>query len=322
MNGHKPFVFTVSDELFTPRTIAMIKSFRYFDSTTPLLCVITDRISANLLELSKTLNFEVQHLNDILQLETISLVQGSRTYIEQMWTYPSVILSSLIESKFDYTDVLYLDADIYFFGNLSEIWEEIPLGNIGIIEHKFSPRLAEIFTESGKFNVSWVSIPTTILGIACAKSWAEKCLIECPSTARHEGEELIYGDQGYLNSWPKSFPNNVTSISHLGAGVAPWNFEQYKITKIQNEIFIDNKPLIFYHFSSHQFGFKLARKMGTTYSAITRYPKIIYQPYEEQLVLMASLLQLERWRSRYRPFKERMMDNFRLRLTKLNRPQN
>jgi len=322
MNGHKPYAFTVSDSQFTPRTVAMIQSFRAFDSKTPFLCVITDKIEGDLRKLAKSYNFELIHLEEIIPSKVLDIIQASRSFIEQMWTYPSVILNSLMSSKSDYSDILYLDADLYFFGDSRILWNEIPLGKIGVVEHKFSSRLAEIFIESGNFNVSWVSIPTTTIGMRCAEEWAQNCINLCPSVAEYHNNELVYGDQGYLNSWPLKYPNSVSTIQHLGAGVAPWNFEQYEITKDDGSILIDGVPLIFYHFSSHQFGFLFARKMGTEYSKIRKYPELIYSRYEHNLLIQAKLLNLDNWKSRYRPLLIRILDNFKLKLKLLAHLQN
>lgn len=295
----------------------MIRSFRFFDSFTPFLCVITDEISDELRKLGNFYNFEVKHLEEVINLDTLKHIQSSRSFIEQMWTYPSVILNSLMSTKSQYSDLLYLDADIYFFNDSRILWDEIPLGNIGVVEHKFSPRLAEVFGDSGKYNVSWVSIPTTETGKLCAAEWAQNCLDLCPSVAQYNKNELIYGDQGYLNSWPSKYPDAIYSLQHLGAGVAPWNFEQYEITEHIGSIFIDGDPLIFYHFSSHQFGFPFARKMGTSYSAVRKYPKLIYSRYEQDLVIQARLLNFKRWKSRYRPLPTRVIGNFNSKLKQL-----
>ena len=91
MNGHRPYAFTVSDSQFTPRTLAMIESFRAFDKQTPFLCVITDKISDELRKLAKIHKFELILLEEILPSKEMELIQVSRSFIEQMWTYPSVI---------------------------------------------------------------------------------------------------------------------------------------------------------------------------------------------------------------------------------------
>ena len=59
------------------------------------------------------------------------------------------------------------------------------------------------------------------------------------------------GDQKYLDAWPDQY-TGCHILMHPGAGIAPWNYAQYRFGKDANSnITVDDSPLIFYHF--HQF---------------------------------------------------------------------
>ena len=58
--------------------------------------------------------------------------------------------------------------------------------------------------------------------------------------------------QKYLDDWPTRF-ENVVVLQHKGAGLAPWNLAGYSTSIQGNQVFVDDDPLIFYHFS----GFKM-----------------------------------------------------------------
>lgn len=307
MTMRRPLYFTLSDANFSPRAFAMLKSLREFDSISTIFLFVIGEISPNLRIEFEKIHVEIKSVNEILPSEILSHVQNSRSYLSTLWTYPALILDREIEKKSDWTDIVYLDADLYFFGSPEVCWKEIPQGNIAIVRHNFSERLAELFPDSGEFNVSWVSMPVNDIGRKCARKWAEECYSLCPDTPIQLNGRTIYGDQRYLDTWPTTFKNSLTILENPGIGLAPWNFENYEISP-NRPWTVDGKNLIFYHFSSHQFGFKFARRMGRTYSQVSEIPIGLYKEYENQLKQSVKVLGMASWKSRYVPFPKRVLD--------------
>ena len=92
------------------------------------------------------------------------------------------------------------------------------------------------------------------------------------------------GDQKYLDKWPDLY-SSCHIIKNEGAGIAPWNYSQYDIQTKDNNIKINNKKLIFYHF--HQFQILKKNKfyrLGEIYTSYKKEPDSIYKRYEEQLI--------------------------------------
>jgi len=295
--------FTVSDNQFLPRTLAMCKSLRGFTDSD--ICFVHTEI----LTQKSRLAFESRNVVllpvEVIGKDFVGLLASSRSYIEFMWTLPSVLLDWFMNNYPGYTEYVYLDADLFFYSDLKNIWDEIPVGRVSITPHRFSPRLKSAFPDSGEFNVSWVGIPATDIGRKLAKNWAEQCIELCPEVPVRVQEKIVYGDQMYLQDWPKDYSGYVHVIRHVGAGLAPWNYENYKIVET-TEFTVDDKALIFYHFSSHQFGFLFASRIGREYSKIRPIPKKIYDVYETSLKESASELGFKRWRSRYKPLRLRI----------------
>lgn len=307
INRRKPLYFTLSDENFSPRTLAMAKSLKSFEKDAKFFFFHFDDISDEQLEIFTKNGIEPSSVRRFLGEDLFTSLSDSRQYIELMWTLPSIISSALISEYLntDFTDVVYLDADLFFFGSPAQIWQEIPPNKISIVRHNFSSRLEEEFPESGEFNVSWVSFPTTIEGAQCASEWATNCTLLCPSTPTHLNGKLVYGDQLYLEEWPAKYGDSLHIINNVGAGVAPWNYENYLISETF-PITINFTPLVFFHFSSHQFGFLLARKMGAVYSAISPIPLGIYRHYEKALLEACFELGFRNWKSRFESFPIRI----------------
>lgn len=308
----KVLYVTLSDSDFAPRTIAMLQSLRKFDVFSEFLFVTVGGFTAQELDAIGNLNIPTAPIEEVISKSLYEQIISSRSALSAFWTFPSVLISKLISQKSSFSDIVYLDADLYFFGDVKECWEEIPLGNIGIVRHNFSKRLENSFPDSGEFNVSWVSFPKDKFGKYVATEWSQQCLKQCPDTPIVHDGKTIYGDQRYLDEWPIKYKKKLTRISHKGVGVAPWNYENYSITFEKNWK-IDRYNLIFYHFSSHQFGFTLARRMGTEYSKVKPIPLNIYIEYENHLAKIAKDLGKDNWKSRYTPLSRRFL-NYLLRV--------
>ena len=136
----------------------------------------------------------------------------------------------------------YVDADLYFFSSPEPLEREMQGHSIGVVEHRFSRRNAALLAV-GRFNVGWLSFRHDASGLACVRWWKERCLEWCAD--RIEGER--YADQKYLDRWPDLF-DGVRVIRHPGANVAPWNADHLGVHVKEDRLFVDDEPLIFYHF--------------------------------------------------------------------------
>lgn len=299
----RPLYFTLSDRNFLPRTLAMCESLRSYDKISELHFFALEELTEHEALQFRRIGVEVRALNSALEPETLKTLLSTRSFMEFVWNLPSLILNRILEVGGSFSDVVYLDADIYFFSSPEQIWSEVESGRASIVRHNFSPRLASIFIDSGEFNVSWVSIPNTPNGIKLSQDWSANCLDLCPDKPTLHKGRIVYGDQKYLDYWQSDFGDLIHVVENLGAGVAPWNFENYSFAS--HPIRIDGTNVIFYHFSSHQFGFPFARKMGTEYSRVRSAPAAIYKPYENILREKARQLGIVGWKSRYEPFHSR-----------------
>jgi hypothetical protein len=166
-----------------------------------------------------------------------------RSKVEYYWTCGPFFMLDVFQQCADGEVLTYLDADLFFFENTTPIFDELGNASVLIVPHRYPPRLAsrDCF---GRFNVGWISLKKDSIGAHCLTKWCMQCAAWCFDKA----EADRYGDQKYLDDWPNEF-ENVVILSHLGAGVAPWNISQYAITKRANRVYVNHVPLIFYHFS-------------------------------------------------------------------------
>jgi len=283
----------------------MVDSFRLYDKESAINVYCLDPITDIQKMAFGNLHATLIDIDSVFGIHFINDLKTTRSLLEYVWTLPSLLLGYLTKENLDYSHFVYLDADIFFYSSWSEIWSKIPIDSISIVEHRFSKRLEPLFPNSGRFNVSWIGIPNNELGKECANTWGNQCLELCPDEPVIRNGKVVYGDQKYLDDWPEMYGNDLFVITSKGFGLAPWNYENYKISK-GIPIAVDEEKLIFFHFSSHQYGFLAASKMGKLYR-IGHFPKVIYQVYEENLSKSTSALKMNGWKSRHKPIYKRII---------------
>ena len=196
--------------------------------------------------------------------EELLKVKASRSIAEYCWTCtPHVIKFSI--DNFNLDNCTYLDADIYFFSNPEILVNEIENSSIIITDHRFSPMYDQSSTV-GIYNVQFLTFKNDKNGMEALNWWRKQCIIWC----YNRFENGKFGDKKYLDDWLVRF-KGVNVLKNLGAGVAPWNIQQYKIEEIPFN-------LVFYHF--HGINFLLNNKIDLgNYRLKKKDLEIIYKPY-------------------------------------------
>lgn len=168
----------------------------------------------------------------------------NRNTVEYFYTCSPLICSYVFKTNPNVKLITYLDSDLYFFNSPLPLFEEMNHCSIGIIDHKFN-FLTKRNKKYGDFNVGWVSFKRDTNGILCLEDWSNKCLEWCYQKL----EPTRYADQKYLDYWQNDF-DQVKIIENIGANLAIWNIGNYNLSYEGNTIFVNNTPLIFYHFAN------------------------------------------------------------------------
>ncbi|WP_061222715.1 hypothetical protein [Leptospira weilii] len=226
-------------------------------------------------------------LGDI-ESEDVLTAKWNRTWQEYCWTLSPVLPSYVLAKNPNIDHITYLDSDIFFFSNVGPVYDEIGKQSVMIIPHRFPDRLKHL-EANGIYNVQMVYFKRDEIGMKCLGRWREQCLEWCYN--RVEDDRL--GDQKYLDVWPQTY-KNICVLKNEQAGVALWNAERYKIRLKDEEILINESPLIFYHF--HMFKFYEGNIYGTgisDYRLNYKVLKVIYDVYVKQLSDVVSRFNLK-----------------------------
>lgn len=213
--------------------------------------------------------------------------KGNRSAIEYYFTSTPSLPLYIFKNYPEVELITYLDADLFFFSDLSPIFDEFGNNSILIIGHRFPLHLRHLEV-NGVYNVGYLSFRRDKEGLACLEWWRKKCIEWCYDRV----EKGRFADQKYLDDWPVSFAN-VKVLEHKGANLAPWNLNNYIVSVEFQELFIDNQPLIFFHFHGlKKVGRYLydsgLRTYNTALSPIFKH--YLYSPYIKELHKTQGLL--------------------------------
>lgn len=210
--------------------------------------------------------------------DELQLAKSNRSLVEYFWTCTPSLPRYVLKKHPNTELIFYLDADLYFYSSPKPIIKELGSNSIYIVEHRYPADQKHRDNISGRFNVAVNIFRNDKTGKACLERWRNQCNEWCYL----KEEPGRFGDQLYLNEWPDRYMNTVIS-KNLGVDAAPWNIMQYKVRKTNQELLINNYPLIVYHF--HQLEYY--NPASYTYAHGYRFEKAvitnIYQPYIKEL---------------------------------------
>lgn len=270
---------TLFDSNYASRGLALYRSLvRHCNADFRLTILCIDEEVRTALARLNLPGVRLWRVEDVGDAELVE-VQKTRARREFCWTCPGPLMLALLREAGPGAVVTYLDADLLFFSDPQPIFDELGDREILIHGHRFAPRYESYAIASGIFNVGLIAVRNAPEGIACLERWRAQNMEMCAL----DPENGYCGDQKYLDEWPALYKSLVV-LAHPGAGLAPWNVENYEIGEKAGRTTVDGLPLIFYHYH----GFRImvgddwlrwAALPAVGYDFTPIQQRLLYRPY-------------------------------------------
>lgn len=268
MNQERQTFCTVFDKNYLYQGVTLFRSLQSHISHFTLYCLALDTESVSALKALQFENLIVVGL-EALNAEQVNWIRSRTNYPQFCWSMQPLICRYVLD--LGEPSVTYLEADSWFFSNPQPIFDELKGFSVSLAPHFYSPQFQNFQDGSGIYCTHFNYFKNDDDGTACLEFWRQKNFEytkDLPQT---------YPGQSALDLFKPKF-SGVAVITHRGAGVAPWNVQQYQVTKNGATTLIDQLPVIFYHY--HQ----LARFEDGKFN-LGEYPiskaaiKYLYLPY-------------------------------------------
>jgi hypothetical protein len=232
---------TYFNKYYLLRGLAMLTSLIKHAPKAQIWVLTFDKYTEGIL---KKMNLPGVHIISPDDFEDAALKKAkkNRTLVEYFWTCSPSLPLYVLKKQPKLTHIVYLDADLFFYSSPLPIFKELANNSILTVEHRYPASQQARSLTSGQFNVGFQIFKQDSQAVKCLRRWRNQCLKWC--YARHEDGK--YGDQLYLNEWPKLYDKLVIS-ENLGLNAAPWNITQYHVTSKKSHVYIESDKLICYH---------------------------------------------------------------------------
>lgn len=272
MESQKRVFCTVFDKNYLYQGVVLYRSLLSHSPDFVLYCLALDEVAVKTLESLQYPHLKVVSLSQLNQ-GWIEWIKQRTTYGQFCWSMQPVLCHYILE--IGEPSVTYLEADSCFFSNPEPLFQELSQDSISLSPHWFTPKFEYLGEQSGKYCTQFNYFKNDDHGRACLEYWREQNF--------EYRKELPYEVPGQycLNYFEEKF-KGVHVLTNRGAGVAPWNVQQYTLSTKDGVPQVNGKPVIFYHF--HQLGSYLEEYFDLgTYPLSETAIDLFYRPYLKEL---------------------------------------
>jgi hypothetical protein len=248
-------VFTSAACNYIPKVRVLIESIRKWHPEWTIHLALADEIPAGIDLTSEA--FDEIHPASTLGIPDFDGWAFCHTVVELSTAIKPFMLKQLLQRD-DCSGVIYLDPDTVIFSRLEEVLLALEKANVALTPHQIVPEsgLAAVMDNEicslkhGVYNLGFLAVAPTEIGKAFAAWWAERVYYFC----RAEIPNGLFTDQRWIDLVPAFF-EDVCILRSSRLNVAPWNLTTRLVAGIAPyEIYVDNEPLGFYHFTGFDSG--------------------------------------------------------------------
>lgn len=282
------------DANYLPKFLVCYKSLiKHFDNKFILHLYCFDNVVFNILKRRKLKNLKIYKKEEFEITEVISQKQNKKTH-EYYWTYTPIVLEKTMQSLKENDILVYMDTDMMFFSSPQVIFDELEDKDVLIQPNNFSVKERWQFEPIGyyctAFNIFRINDNTRKI----ISEWKNQCIKWCGADFTTGN----FGDQKYMDYWRDQY-ENVRETTVVGANIAPWNIHKYDVSQRKDGVYLNNNPLIYYHFHAFKMNFDDYEYMiegdrDNHYEIRKDAIEYIYKPYIEEYKIILEDLKNEK----------------------------
>ena len=169
--------------------------------------------------------------------------------MEQNTDVKAHFLKFLFE-RFNLKKIAYFDPDILFTAPLNNLWSVLDKYSIVLIPHITEPiddrkKPSEFdLLQAGVYNLGFIALSNDEVSKKLLNWWSKKLMEQ----GYAQPENGMFVDQKWIDLVPAIF-DGVYILKHPGYNSAYWNLKYKEFEIEKNKIYVDKKPLYFFHFS-------------------------------------------------------------------------
>lgn len=239
------YICTYFDSNFLSRGLTMISSLYAHDKNVTFYVLPIDKKAYD--KLSK-LNYSFIKLISLKKLfkkyPEIKLQKEKRKINEFCFLLTPFLIDYCI-CTLKVNHIFYADADLFFFNSCKDISDKLNKFSIISSIHNFSKKNKFQEKINGYFNVGFLGFKKNNTSKKCLNIWKKQCYFS--TTLNESFNEIIKGDQLYLNSWPKIFKKNFHAIKDNVFNLGAWNINDHCFYLKNNFIYANKKKVKMVH---------------------------------------------------------------------------
>lgn len=305
---------TYFDKNYLLKGLALHSSLLRYNPCVELWILCMDSYTKNILDKLKLKGVVTISLKDFEDKELLK-AKKTRSLVEYYWTCTPSLPLFIFRNNPTIKKVIYLDADIYIYSSINPAFDELGNKSILTVEHRFPKGQEARIKTLGRFNVGFQIFNWDKESLKCLERWRKQCLKWC--YWRVEDGKL--GDQLYLNEWPSLYKNLAIS-QNLGINAAPWNITQFKISRKNDDVYINDDKLICYHFEKYGIISENNFEYSSGYRLSRNLIEYVYKPYKEEIKRQIKLIKTIDKDFKIIPAKKNIKEIIRSNLIKLFGP--
>ncbi|HIH2744748.1 hypothetical protein L3V59_03760 [Burkholderia aenigmatica] len=188
------------------------------------------------------------HAEDVVDRLTLASLTRRYTPAEVCWALKPHLLAWTLGFA---QQSFYFDGDILVTGGFAPLAAELGDDNLLLTPHYLTGFSHTPFgvnalslLRGGVFNAGFIGLNSTDVSRQFLSWWAERV----GRFGRNDPDNGMCGDQRWLDLAPTLF-DGVKVSRHRGLNVGYWNLHERTIVRCDDRYWVDDDPLVFFHFS-------------------------------------------------------------------------